>query len=114
MGARNLLQLRSIRGITGLDLPGFWQRQLFKENALQLRLGVYFKVLIREPLNRVLEGCHLLTKLTVQSLQIDAIDENSIILHAGEDLDQGKLQGARQLPNSLILELLLENGGDCP
>src|SRR5215831_20627866 len=114
MGAGNLLQLRSIRGIASLDLPGFGQPELFKENALQLRLGVYLKVLIREPLNRVLEGCHFLTKLAVQLLQIPPIDENTIMLHARQNLYQGKLQSARQLPNSLIPELLLENGGHCP
>src|SRR5262245_6586547 len=111
MGAGNLLQLRSIRGIASLDLPGFGQPELFKENALQLRLGVYLKVLIREPLNRALEGCHFLAKLTVQLLQIAPIDANAIMLHAREDLDSGKFQGSRKLPYSLILELLLENGG---
>src|SRR6266404_5461788 len=114
MSAGNLLQLRSVGGIASLDSPGFWQPQLVKENALQLRLGVDFEALARELLNRPFEGCHFLSEFAVQLLKIAAIDEDSVVLHAREHLDQGEFQDRCKLPDSLIAKLRFESRGQGP
>src|SRR5205823_9448897 len=93
MSARKLFQFRGIRGVTGLDFSGFWQGQLLKENALELRIGIHIELLTRELLNGTLEGCHFLSEVGIQFLQIVAVDENAVMLHARQHLDQRELKG---------------------
>src|SRR6266508_3400940 len=112
MTAGELLQLRGIRGVTGFNLASFWQSQLFEENALKLQVGIYVELLARVLLNRALQRRYPLPEVSVQLLEIVAIDENPFVLHACEHLNQRKLQSARKLPDALSTELLLNNWSD--
>src|SRR5262245_60051088 len=40
------------------------------------------------------------------------VDKDSVVLHAREHFDEGKLQHGRKLPDSLIAELFLKRGAD--
>ena len=112
MAAGKLLQLGGVGGVAGFDLASLRQGQLVEENALQLQIGVDVELFSGELLNRPLQSRHFLSEVSVEFLEIIAIDENAGVLHAREHLDQRKLQIRRQLPSALGAELRFNNRRD--
>ncbi len=58
MTSRELLQLRSIRRVAGLDLARLRESELFEENALELEIGVDVEILSGKVLDSALLGRH--------------------------------------------------------